>query len=120
MNNKKWVQHISGQGEKWGIVDLWPNHPHLWRVIDHQNKQHGDGCAWFPKSEYILCDPPEEWEDVTGECEWMNSGSELTATIYHLGHCLTANRGYRFRKVKLAELDGFTREAFIVERKKSW
>jgi hypothetical protein len=54
----KWVQHISGQGQKWKLVenqsDQW-----CWGTVVV-------GCSnyYLPKSEYVECDPPERWEDV--------------------------------------------------------
>lgn len=53
MNTKKWVQHISGQGEKW---EVWKECEQEWNVYQ---KRVGGPSLFFPKSEYRLCDPPE-------------------------------------------------------------
>ena len=108
----KWVQHQSGQGEKWEVLEA--------QSLTSWCVRANPGYHYLPKSEYGLCDPPEQWEDVTEECDWMNSGSACTATIYHLGLCLTAERGYRFRKVLLEHGPTATQKwAFIVERRKA-
>ncbi len=121
MSVKKWVQHISGQGEKWEVGDLEHNYPHLWRVIDHQDKDRGGGCAWIPKFEYILYDPPKEWwEDVTGTVE-----ESTTPGNYRCGHIdiigvAGAGKDYRLTKMLLEHGPTATqRWAFIVERRKS-
>lgn len=123
MGNKQWVQHKSGQGEKWEVQNFEHHYPHLWRATDHQDRGNdADSCVWLPKTEYILCDPPEEWEvvAVTVECEWTDSNlgefyikmsggarMECKEDLHQRGN-------YRVRKV-----DGLHHgPAFIVERKK--
>lgn len=104
---KKYVQHISGQGEKWEVEYLEHDYPHLWRVKDHQDKNpYSNSCAWLPKSEYRLCDPPEEWEDVTGEYQTLGY-TEITS--------IPLGPRCRFKLI-----DGLHNgPCFIVERKKS-
>lgn len=58
----QWVQHISGQGEKWEVVHTGMKSTE-WAV----NDKRGIGKHYLPTSEYILCDPPEEWEVCTGD-----------------------------------------------------
>lgn len=59
---KKWVQHISGQGEKWEVTK--DKQPMLcWRVKLKDDRAIYYGL--FPRSEYHLCDSPEQWENVT-------------------------------------------------------
>lgn len=48
---KNYVQHISGQGEKWPIVGTYHPSCDYWL---------GEGAVMLPKSEYKECDPPEE------------------------------------------------------------
>jgi hypothetical protein len=111
MSDKKWVQHISGQGEKWEVVQDYPT-TSQWGV------KVGKGFAayyhWLPKSEYRLCEPPEVWVDVTDQCVITESG------LVRLDHengthtYASSTSGYRFRKIVIPE--GY---AFIVERKQS-
>ena len=116
----RWVQHKSGQGEKWEVLETKTGFEEFeWRVKANSHCYHHD----LPKSEYIECPPPEEWEDVTAECDWGSAGEGLEATIFHSGLRLLAGRGYRLRRVKLypAELgtgDNRTKWAFIVEKRK--
>lgn len=61
MDEKKYVQHISGQGAVW---EVHSHNTYEWNVKPAQ----GDKCSVFhelPKSEYKLCDPPEQWVQVT-------------------------------------------------------
>lgn len=54
---KKWVQHISGQGEKWE-VDEPKSFPLSWRVKSEPSAPiHYD----LPRSEYVECLGPEIW-----------------------------------------------------------
>jgi hypothetical protein len=60
--SERWVQHKSGQGEKWKVRDCIHNQlsdKQTW-VID--NDVFG---LELPRSEYIECAPPEVWTDVT-------------------------------------------------------
>jgi hypothetical protein len=61
---QQYVQHISGQGEKWLVYSEYTDG---WKVL---------GRTYFlPKSEYRLCEPSERWVDVTGECTVNEYGS---------------------------------------------
>lgn len=60
MNQKTYVQHISGQGRKFIVLD---DNPFCWKVTLSNLEQD----CWVPKCEYIISGPPEEWEDVTDE-----------------------------------------------------
>lgn len=124
MNQKKYVQHISGHGEKWELSEGRSSNDTKWVVKD----KNGIGLYYLPMSEYTLCCPPEEWEDVTGEFtvtedNWPSpSKSKSNAIIY-------ANTGYVFwapsemhhsGDLRLEKIDGLHHgPAFIVERKKS-
>ena len=79
--------------------------------------QEGYKEHWVPKSEYILCDPPEVWEDVTNTCY----SADRERTVFHTEGTklvLATEEGYRLRKVQIVLL-GSDRWAFIVEKKKS-
>lgn len=72
MSESRWVQHISGQTKKWELYDAEYNHDS--RVPDWLVKR-PSGNHYLPKSEYVLCDPPEIWLDVTKACEILENGS---------------------------------------------
>jgi hypothetical protein len=94
MNSTRWVQHISGQGEKWSVLS---EQKASWTVLSPLSG--ADYC--FPKSEYRLCAPPERWVDVTDQCEITDSG------IVYRNHTDGAQTypittaGYRFNKVQV-------------------
>lgn len=120
MSATQWVQHISGQGEKWEVRD-GVTASHQWCV-----KTHGEiGYHWLPKFEYHLCDPPEEWVDVTGECIANN---KCALSLHHRGRVCTSGGEmfpwiYRLRKVALGDLIdnacSHSKPVFIVEKKVS-
>ena len=58
----KWVQHISGQGEKWEVHDVIVG---AWLVKRESGEETQWRCYELPKSEYHLCDHPERWDVVT-------------------------------------------------------
>lgn len=70
----------------------------------------------LPKSEYVLCESPEIWKDVTGECVVMPDGS-----ICHQGFRATLENGYRRRKVSVelrsSECYEPVKFAIIIEQK---
>ena len=80
MNEQKWVQHVSGMGEKWEVVDE-DNEEFQVRMKRDKSDSH-----WLPKSEYRLCAPPEQWEPI-GEhvvlLEYVHTlaGEKLTGTF---------------------------------------
>lgn len=70
----RWVQHISGQGEKWEVTD---NSCSLcWHTLG------GTGALHLPKSEYVLCEPPERWVDVTKDVKIVKRGMGKNSNIY--------------------------------------
>ena len=59
MNEKLWVQYKNDpQGEKWEVVGELTSG---WAV---KSKGNGPVIHYLPKSEYRLCAPPEQWEEV--------------------------------------------------------
>lgn len=142
----QWVQHISKQGEKWKVRDCAYNtdYPprHDW-CVETPRSGGIDRYHYLPKSEYIPCDPPEQWEDVTAHCEagyykaddfkqdshkcmngygWIVDSSALSRNV------LNNSTGYRLRKVRLCWPEslpthgrtiGDYQWAFVVERRKS-
>ena len=117
---RQWVQHISGQGEKWVIRDIEGSFPDEWCVwaksAEVKSKIH-----WLPKSEYRLCDPPEEWEDVTEHVIFDQSEPfGMGRLLMPDGGVLDRSNG-RLRKVRCGKTAGVNNPdwAFIVERRKS-
>ena len=126
----QWVQHISGKGEKWEVVK--DNTSIGWMREGCEPQREFEWCVYvdrsgmklpahlLPKSEYRLCDPPEEWEDVTGTVE-----ESPTPGNYKCGHIdivgvTGAGKDYRLTKMLLEHGPTATqRWAFIVERRKS-
>ena len=112
----QYVQHSSGQGEKWEVLKLtlggddgsgWPA----------RSKENFRSSYTLPKSEYVLCEPPVVWKDVTAECDVTERG-----WIVHKDRCTTEDNGYRRRKVQLLQsLEGkstlLTQWAVIIEQK---
>lgn len=123
MERKQWVQHISGQGEKWKV--LKDDDRLTWCV--HKDEDLQCGFFYLPKSEYRLCDPPEVWRDVTRECDPSDEGKLLERNwdsgwiIKHGDRVVTCNDDYRLRKVKaiVQPNEHAVTWAFIVEQKVS-
>ena len=70
----RWVQHISGQGLKWAIDErIADGDPDIWMVS--QGGAH-DRRMYVPKLEYRLCEPSEQWVDVTGDCCVVSTGDK--------------------------------------------
>ena len=117
MGNKRYVQHISGQGEKWEVLnDNQHCHESEWRVKAKDHAFYHD----IPKSEYRLCEPPEEWEDITRECEWTHECYSSWYIKAANGDRIEAymNGPYRVRKIDLLYEHCNHACAFIVERRK--
>ena len=118
--SKQWVQHISGQGEKWEVREEAKNE---WCVVARVEALSGN--HWLPKSEYRLCEPPEVWEDVTEQCEITPTGLVRIINSDKTHTYLMKDNGYRFRKVSVFAfarpiIDPAQREmcAFVVEKRK--
>ena len=115
MSEKRWVQHKSGQGEKWEVREDERDFPHLWNCRDHQDNI---GDLWLPKSEYVICDPPEQWEDVTDACH--QTGLILFWSQGVLDHPIYDDSGFIKKDFRFIKIDGMHNgPAFIVERKRS-
>jgi hypothetical protein len=109
----KWVQHISGQGEKWEVRECAYNKDgHADWCVESQHGGHGiEQWHYLPKSEFRECDPPERWRDVTAELEEGSTRSwgEAEAKQY----AVRAFDPYRLRKIEM----GSGQQVFIVEKK---
>ncbi len=134
MGKKQWVQHISGQGEKWEVCEAGVD-MQRWQTA----YQNGRLTMYLPKSEYCLCEPPEMWKDVTEECavtddkwpphsEYGQAIAKHSCVLYEPTHWVK-NESYRLRKMQLRALsDGSDpldfasyrpQWAFIIEQKVS-
>lgn len=68
----RWVQHISGQGEKWEVDESTHHMTNEWPV----KKCNGSTTLYYlPKCEYRECPPPRR--RVTGECYIQSGGNAL-------------------------------------------
>lgn len=113
---QQYVQHMSGQGEKWALDSPYESSPEVVYVL----KKSGHALC-LPKSEYTCCAPPDEWEDVTDECgvsQWCGGHPQLVHADQPI-----SDEGYRVSKVRLMQPDGpdagQMKWAVIVERKKA-
>lgn len=114
------VQHKSGQGEKWEVHD---GHAVFYETVKKCEGFHG----YLPKSEYLPCEPPERWVDVTADCRltegtWPTPDGTANAILvdsYILWRASSHASGYRLRKVQLwtSSQDGAQRWAYIVEKR---
>lgn len=114
MNEKKFVQYKNDpNGTKWEVADELGG---FWNVL-------GDGgYHWdFPKSDYIICAPPERWKDVTAEFDMSLTGRFAALESQRITIELCGNvSGYRLRKVLVnlkAQLNEPSDWAFIVEKR---
>ncbi len=117
--SKQYVQHMSGQGPKYLILEGRPTWMRDACIVSCSEwaVQGPISQHLLPKSDYHVCDPPEVWEDVTGECSissWCGGHPQLI----HDNRPVPGN-GYRVRKVQAKEALLPNSWAFIVERKKS-
>jgi hypothetical protein len=109
----KWVRHISGQGQKWSVHNEDECHSEAaWCVRAKVNP----GYHYLPKSEYVECEGPEEWEDVTDECEVESAANGGFWVVHHGENIVRQAQEYRIRKI---ELDPWKNYAFRIERRKS-
>jgi hypothetical protein len=114
MSETRWVQHVSGQGEKWEALPRQCSKGIDW----HVKSKDGSDFHFLPKSEYILCEPPVVWEDVTAECQvqdYVISGMTFWSIIHNAKtgvflNVLAKENGYRVSKGRYGN--------FIIEQRK--
>ena len=115
--DKRYVQHISGQGEKFELGESSYDYKEMWIL----EKRHDGLRPCVPKSEYVLCEKPEVWIDITAEClAEKTCGTPHAQVLEDKQHVIAhVDRGYRLRKVQLYKravgLD--PQWAFIVEKR---
>jgi hypothetical protein len=96
----KWVQHKSGQGDKWKRIDSEKNQDPKWDGWIVESKE-GLGQLILPRSEYQECPAPERWIDVTGHCNSFTKGEGKATCLAHSGlDVLSRPDLYRLRKVQ--------------------
>lgn len=105
---KQYVQHISGQGEKWLV------HRSLETCWEHITAQ--SPTYYLPKSEYVMCQSPDEWEDVTEAVEFIYP--HVGFGYLAIGGVPIARDMYRLRKVDLMYEHCNHTHAFFVEKRK--
>lgn len=105
----KWVQHVSRMGDKYRVEELFDNT--VWRACRPVGL-----CDYvFPKSEYVECEEPEEWENVTYQYE--TNGRVIGPPGHQSFQVIKTSD--RIRKVIVnagLEAEGW---AFIIERRKA-
>lgn len=120
MNKKQYVQHVSGQGQKWALEE---HQGTKWASWVAAHTEPGGGMLYLPKSEYRICDPPEVWRDVTERCEITQTGLLRMVNDDKTHTYINEDYGYRFLKTGLwKQCDTGTyhsQPAFIVEKKES-
>ena len=103
-----YVQHVSGQGK---IYKVFYEGQSSWQVNDP-----GHGMLFFlPKDEYVVCEPPEQWDDVTSQCE-VDGVRIYIPGLHHHDYIDTA---FHFTGVKYRLRWSITRDnakCFTVER----
>lgn len=109
MKSTQWVQHISGQGEKWRVDSEWMADKGAFWLVNVGMGQ----AASLPKSEYVLCVPPERWIDITSELSVDRDHRQLSLNAMMVAQ--TSN-GYRMIKIDLDQ-PHHKKYAWIIERK---
>ena len=98
MNEEKkiYVQHKSGVGEKWELGsscrERMSDRYKDWDVLSKDGKT----LHFLPKSEYIICEPPE-WRDVTGDLRIAEHG-RVMKNVHNTNAVFLAG-GYRLKRM---------------------
>ncbi len=126
-----WVQYKNDpNGQKWELADTQPD---MYGDVEWIVKSKGyDIYHYLPKSEFVPCSHPEQWEDVTGLC--AVSGLDLSEKVMQR---MAISRDLMIGKksiidsskdidvmqssfYRVTKIDGLHNgPAFIVERKRS-
>jgi hypothetical protein len=106
--SERYVQHKSGQGEKWKVYQ-----GDLDRFKDLYFCEKDMISYALPKSEYIECAAPEVWTECTREVVTVNqNGRSINqlndSGLWHAGVTAIANPRYRW---------SWRGDALIIERK---
>lgn len=122
----RWVQHKKDpNGRKWEVISTYGD------GFNVSDRATGSSHS-LPRDEYVIVDPPEQWEDVTGLC--AVSGLDLSEKVMHR---MAISRDLMIGKksiidsskdidvmqssfYRVTKIDGLHNgPAFIVERRKS-
>ena len=132
----RYVQHKSGTGTKFPLTEDCYRADYWNVTLNACSEWFHARSEWFPKSEYVLCEPPGRWVDVTAEVRERHSyglkndpglqaGDFITHEVTDLAKLICGGR-YRLRKMRLFDHGqkpdgtGFQpceQWAFIVEKK---
>ena len=89
MDEKRYVQHISGQGRKWQLSQNQSAEDLDWCVLS----ENGRTVHHLPQSEYVRCIAPVKvWKDVTPQVAIQAEARELAVA----GTVYTLPPGYRW------------------------
>lgn len=101
----KYVRHMSGIGQTWKVLfegnDTW------W--VENMNDR-AINQVYLPKSEYVYCESPFSWIDVTSKCE-VNSFGHIMCEDMNTEH-----PPFRRRKVQQGDSYVFVIEKLLVDR----
>jgi len=112
MERKYYVRHASGKGNVFSVskqTDL------TW-IIDSVI---AGAQLTLPKSDYILCPPPEEWEDMTYLIEVQDKSHDRSIGYINGVNVVETSSWYRLRKLDLTYDSCAYSHAIVVERKKA-
>lgn len=114
---KRYVQYKNDpNGTKWKV---YGEHADTWSVFGMEDDT--QYIYGLPKSDYIICAPPERWKDVTAEFDMSLTGRFAALESQRITIELCGNvSGYRLRKVLVnlkAQLNEPSDWAFIVEKR---
>lgn len=111
MNEKKYVQHVSGVGAKYEVRTFDESRV-SWQTYSRKDR---DLLHYLPKDEYVLCCAPDIWTEITSECEVLYAEGAMIQLTYN--KCLIDwGHGFRLNKVKLSAYNDYE-FVFIVEKK---
>ena len=110
----KYVQHVAGCGKKWKVHNESSG---KW-IVENSETEYVDEL-WLPKSEYHEVPAPEQWEDVTAECDvWC-----VNLIMHSIDKRTIDGAGpYRLRKIRVATCTEHSKnyryqDAFLVEKR---
>ncbi len=122
----QWVCHISGQGKKWKVIAARYAGANTWMAKNEDVENDNVDLLYLPKSEYSICEPPEQWRDITHEClAEKTCGTPYSQVLEDKQHVIAhIESGYRLKKVTLQiveahTLDRIKQTAFLIEKKET-
>lgn len=106
----QWVQHFSGQGEKYKLRNCGHNQMESYKTWIIELSEDGLFNVAFPRSEYRPCPPPERWEVVKDAFVVDEEGKKV---------CINSDKEYWCMWVMDCDNERFvvTDGALVLERK---